>query len=179
MSYDNPKAALATASEPATTVASGCCVALRQCLVVSAHAERREVLRRAAIDGGWLPLVFADAELAWEESRRSATPLVMVDLYDDADRLAETHRWLFERLSHETGRLIAACGCDSLGPQEEIWARQLGAWLVLPGVAEAHDLAIVYEEAGKVLERNAMAAPAVLHTRRGPVRREVRRRGKH
>jgi hypothetical protein len=176
MSYDNPKAALATASEPATTVATGCRVALRQCLVVSAHAERRETLRRAAIEGGWLPLVFADAELAWEESRRSATPLVVVDVHDDADRRNESNRWLFERLSRESGHLMAACGCESFGAEEEIWARQLGAWLVLPGIADAHELSVVYEEAGKVLERTATTA-AMPHARRGSGRHAVRRRG--
>lgn len=175
MSYDNPKAALATASEPATVVATGQLVALRQCLVVSAHAERRETLRRAAIDGGWLPLVFADAELAWEESRRSATPLVVVDVHDDADRPADANRWLFERLSREPGHLMTACGCDALPPSDEIWARQLGAWLVLPGVVDAHDVSVVFEEAGKVLDRNA-APPPIPHARRGPARNAPRRR---
>ncbi|RIK79325.1 MAG: hypothetical protein DCC68_13475 [Planctomycetota bacterium] len=178
MSYDNPKAALATASEPASTVATGQLVSMRQCLVVSAHAERRDVLRRAAIEGGWLPLVFADAELAWEESRRSATPLVVVDVHDDVDRPANGNRWLFERLSREPGHLMAACGREALAPQDEIWARQLGAWLVLPGVADAHDLSIVFEEAGKVLERNSVSTPAVPHARRGPARNASRRRGR-
>jgi hypothetical protein len=178
MSYGNPKAALATAPEQATIVATQQRVAMRQCLVVSSHADRREVLRRAAIEGGWLPLVFADAELAWEESRRSATPLVMVDLHDDADRTVEANRWLFERLAREPGRLMAACGCESLGPQEEIWARQFGAWLVLPGVVDAHDLSAVYEEASKVIERQSAPATAGSHGRRGPVRGSVRRRGR-
>jgi hypothetical protein len=178
MSYDNPKAALATASEPATFVATGERVAMRQCLVVSSHADRREVLRRAAIEGGWLPLVFADADLAWEESRRTATPLVMVDLHDDADRTVDANRWLFERLAREPGRLMAACGCESLEPQDEIWARQLGAWLVLPGVVDAHDVSTVYEEATKVIERQSAPTAAGPHGRRGPVRGSVRRRGR-
>jgi len=178
MPYDNAKAALATASEVATIVASGQLVALRQCLVVSAHADRREVLRRAAIEGGWLPLVFDNADLAWDESRRNATPLVIVDVHDAVDRPTEAARGLVERLAGESGRLLAVCGCDDLAPHEEIWARQLGAWLVLPGVVDAHDVTPVFEEAAKTLQRIAAppAAPAIPHARRGPARHGRHRR---
>jgi hypothetical protein len=180
MSYDNAKTALATASESATIVVTDQLVALRRCLLVSAHTERRDVLRRAAVEGGWLPLVFDDADLAWDESRRTATPLVIVDVHDSADRPAATSRTLVERLSREPGRLLAVCGCDDLAPHEEIWARQLGAWLVLPGIADAHDVTPVFEEAGRTLERIAATAatPSVPHVRRGPVRNGARpRRG--
>jgi hypothetical protein len=179
MAYDNAKAALATASASSTTVATRQLTALRQCLVVSEHPRRRESLREAAIEGGWLPLPFADAETAWDETRRSATPLVVVDVHDAADHAADACRRLVERLSREPGRLLAVCGCDALAAHEEIWARQLGAWMVLPGVVDAHDLAAVYEEAGKVVERNAATeVPAVPHARRGPVRHGVRRRAR-
>jgi hypothetical protein len=175
MTYDNPKMALATASEPATTVAADQLVALRQCLVVSAHSERREALRRAAIEGGWLPLVFADAQAAWDESRRSIAPLALVDVHDAADRPDDAGRRLIERLSRESGRLVAVCGADDLAPGDEIWARQLGAWVVLPGVADAHDLAPIYEQAGKALERMAQAAAPVARSRRAMHDRGPRR----
>lgn len=176
MPYENAKAALATASASSTTIATRQLTALRQCLVVSSHPQRCESLREAAIDGGWLPIVFADAELAWDESRRSVMLLVVVDVHDATDRPAEACRRLVERLSRESGRLLAVCGGDALAPQDEIWARQLGAWMVMPGVVDAHDLAAVYEEAGKVIERSAApAVPSVPHVRRGPVRHGARR----
>lgn len=179
MAYDNEKAALATATASSGTVAAPQLTALRQCLVVSEHPQRRQSLREAAVEGGWLPLVFANAELAWDESRRAATPLVVVDIHDAADRPADACRRLVERLSREPSRLLAVCGGDALPPHEEIWARQLGAWLVLPGVVDAHDLAGVYEAAGKVVEHNeGAAAPTPAHARLGPPRRSTRRRAR-
>ncbi|MEX2186354.1 MAG: hypothetical protein WD875_06160 [Pirellulales bacterium] len=179
MPYDNAKAALATASATSTTVGTRQLTALRQCLVVSSHPQRCESLREAAIEGGWLPIVFADAELAWDESRRSVMPLVVVDVHDAADRPAVACRQLVERLSRESGRLLAVCGGDAMPPQDEIWARQLGAWMVMPGIVDAHDVASVYEEAGKVIERSEAAAiPSIPHARRGPARHGTRRRAR-
>lgn len=179
MPYDNAKAALATASASSTTVATRQLSALRQCLVVSAHPQRREALRQAAIEGGWLPVVFADADAAWDESRRTVMPLVVVDVHDAGDGSDGGCRQLVEQLARESGRLLTVCGCESLGPQEEIWARQLGAWMVLPGVVDAHDLAPVYEEAGKLIERTTAAAePVAPRARRGPARYGTRRRAR-
>jgi hypothetical protein len=46
------------------------------------------------------------------------------------------------------------CGNEGR-PQEEIWARQLGAWLYLPGVVESDDVAMLCGEARQIAEQLA------------------------
>ena len=57
-------------------------------------------------------------------------------------------RDLCQTLASQSNVLLAVCG-NTNDPQEEIWARQLGVWLYLPGVAIEHfeELAAICEQA--------------------------------
>jgi hypothetical protein len=138
MSYENSKALTATApllealsSEPSTT-------GVGQCLVVSSHPVRRELLHGAADDGGWRPLVCGDSAAARQILSRTMTPLVVIDLYDDDGRRTEGLRRIAEELAIQPGYLLAIVGSE-IDPLDEIWARQLGAWLYLPGIDDPSD----------------------------------------
>jgi hypothetical protein len=109
-----------------------------------------------------------DAESAREETRRSLFRLALVDL-DHAAASADLRR-LVEQIAAQRNVLIAVCGNDG-DAREEIWARQLGTWLYLPGVTEAQDLVTPCTDARLALERMAGAK----RTPDGPRKAEPRR----
>jgi DNA-binding response OmpR family regulator len=141
---------------------------LCQCLVVSAEPNRREMLKMAAVESGWVVLVCHDAESAREETRRSLFRLALVDL-DHAAAAADLRR-LVEQIAAQRNVLVAVCGNDG-DAREEIWARQLGTWLYLPGVTDAQDLVSPCTDARLALERMAGAK----RTADGPRKAEPRR----
>jgi hypothetical protein len=55
--------------------------------------------------------------------------------------------------------LLVVCGNEG-NAVEEIWARQLGAWLYLPGVSQACNVQALCEEALPVAERISSRTPA-------------------
>lgn len=132
-----------------------------QCLIVSAVEGRRVMLQRAASEGGWNTVVCADMHTALSEFHQTRFRLVLVDLEgsEAADNFAE----LSEQLaSQSSNMLVAVCGHDG-DAMEEIWARQLGVWLYLPGVTEGDDLSALCGEACGVAEqlmKNEMLAVA-------------------
>lgn len=123
-----------------------------QCLVVSGEESRRDMLSRAAELAGWETVVCADARTGYLASERRLFRLAMIDVAEaTADVVEEIHR-LSERLSGAPDLLLMICGNEG-DALEEIWARQLGAWLYLPGVAEQCDVEGLCREAIPVAER--------------------------
>ena len=126
---------------------------LYRCLVVSASQTRREVLSEAAMDGGWDTAVFSDAEDALTEFRRTRFQLAFVDLDGFGAAPEEEFRDLCQQLAAVgSDLLLAVCGREGDGLQE-IWARQLGVWLYLPGVIEGGGVAELCDEARGVVEQ--------------------------
>jgi hypothetical protein len=126
--------------------------ALYRCLVVSTCAERRRMLREAAEAQGWDPIVTSGVEQASREIARNRLQLVIVDLEGAGRGAAPGFFGLAQRLAGESGRLVVVCGNEG-DVMEEIWARQLGAWMYLPGVDDQSDVAMVCGEARNVAER--------------------------
>jgi hypothetical protein len=160
MSYSKTKAAACreqVLAEPPAAVATHTAVA--QCLVASAHPLRRERLADAARDGGWKAIVCADADTAWAESRRYFVQLALVDLFDADGRETQGCRWLVQQLAADAGMLVAVCG-NAHDVGHEIWARQLGAWVFLPGIDARCDLAMLCSEARQIA-RQLAPQPAV------------------
>ena len=57
-----------------------------------------------------------------------------------------------EEFAGRPGTLVVVCGSgDSV--DEELWARQLGAWVYLPGVSGGDALMSLFAEARRVAER--------------------------
>jgi hypothetical protein len=127
-----------------------------QCLIVSAERRRGEMLERAACEGGWKTCVCGDVPSALTHVSRSFVHLAVVDL-EGQDPCV--FRPVLERLTSQSGVLLIVCGNEG-DVQEELWIRQLGAWLYLPGVEETSNLALLCGEARQIAERLAKTAAA-------------------
>ncbi len=120
-----------------------------QCLIVSADPVRREMLERAASEGGWKTCLCEDAPTALNFISRSLVQLAVVDLESQP---ADVFRPVVEKLTASNGLLLIVCGNEG-DISEEIWARQLGAWLYLPGVVDTSNFTLLCGEARHIAER--------------------------
>jgi len=78
--------------------------------------------------------------------------LVIVDIARPlGDRVNDTVE-IAEEFAGRPGTLLVVCG-SAESVDEELWARQLGAWVYLPGVAGADALMSLFAEARRVVER--------------------------
>jgi len=135
---------------------------LFHCLIVSPECARRELFSRAACEDGWEIIACDDFDSAIDYSRKVFIQLAMVDLENDSSGDAPR---LLEHLSHCTGLLTIICGHED-DPEEEIFVRQYGVWLYLPGTAEISDISLLCGEARHIVERLHAAAQV-------PVKRKV------
>lgn len=126
--------------------------ALRMCLVVSATPQRSQILVRAAQEEHWATIVCRGAEEAARQAVRNRIQLAMVDLQVVPRGEEQAFRQLVEQLASRDGPLVAVCGNpnDTMG---EVWSRQLGVWMYLPGVDSESDLALVCSEARSIVEK--------------------------
>jgi hypothetical protein len=145
---------------PATLVSPDSCrplsrrapPALHTCLVVSASAHRAQAWVRAAHEEHWATIVCNTADDAMRQSVRHRVDLALIDLQSALAPQEPLLRKLVERLSVREGPLIAVCGKpdDTTG---EVWSRQLGVWMYLPGVDNHSDIALLCGEARNVLKK--------------------------
>ncbi len=125
---------------------------LLECLIVSPSATRRELLSRAAAAGGWSSVVCGDAETARRQAQRIAIQLALIDLERASAAEMRGLREVSAELSQLGNPLLVVCGADG-DIQQEIWARQLGAWLYLPGIGGVEAMAQLCDEARLIVER--------------------------
>ncbi len=125
-----------------------------QCLIVSADPARREMLERAASEGGWKTSACADAVTALAYLGRSLVQLAMVDLENQP---AHAFQSVVEQSTSQSGLLLIVCGNEG-AIEEEVWVRQLGTWLYLPGVTESSNLRLLCSEARHIAERLAKSS---------------------
>jgi DNA-binding response OmpR family regulator len=133
-----------TASQPVAAPPER--AAVWQCLVLSADARRREMLSDAATESGWTTICCRDADAAQAAAYRRLVQLALIDLCGAGAGPPPRMRQLVERLTAKRDLLVALCGRDA-DAIEEVWARQLGAWLYLPKVTDASDVASICGEA--------------------------------
>ncbi len=131
---------------PAAPRAAQAPPSLYQCLVLSAQDERALRFQESAGESGWETVVCQDAQQASLQIARHRFPLVLVDLEGADAATAAGFQQVTEQLARQGGQLLVVCGGED-DPRQEIWARQLGAWVYLPGVEERCDLTIVCDEA--------------------------------
>lgn len=141
-----------------------------RCLIVSQTAEKRDLVRQAAVDAGWETIACASSVDAEQAVQRSRFELAWVDIASNAPETKSLEAGgampdATENEADESARLrdvcqsIAAlpnvllviCGNEN-DPQQEIWARQLGVWLYLPGISLDHpeEIAMLCEQAQDV-----------------------------
>jgi ActR/RegA family two-component response regulator len=147
-----PTASVAVEGRKVASVAPR--TALQQCLVVSPSRQRAKLLERAAGEQGWETIVAGDAEDAAREAVRNRIQLAVIDLQSVGSPDAAMYRDLVEQLSTESadGPLLIVCG-DEEDAMGEIWSRQLGVWMYLPGVDDHSDIAMLCGEARNVVEK--------------------------
>jgi hypothetical protein len=122
------------------------------CLVVSPDPLRQMMFGQAAKRTGWREVVCADQASALPHLAAGTVGLVLVDTATPNPNTAADRRLLVELLADQKDLLTVVCGRTS-DPQEEIWARQCGAWMYLPGVAPESDLDPVLCGAKQIIER--------------------------
>lgn len=120
------------------------------CLIVSNAAARRDRLAREAVAGGWTANRCGRIDAALRIAKQRLAWLVIVELAAGSDG-AE----LDELADHVTkiGGLLLVLSAQEGGAAEEIRARQLGAWLYLPGEIPTGELTAVCTDAKRLLDR--------------------------
>lgn len=156
-------------SSPAVLVSPEICApvrhrtaaALHTCLIVSTSPMRAQGWVRAAHEVDWSTIVCTTADDANRQSVRYRVHLALVDLQSAAGDAESRFRVLVEQLASRGGPLLAVCGKpeDVLG---EVWSRQLGVWMYLPGVDGDSDISLLCSEARNIvkkLEGGTICAP--------------------
>jgi ActR/RegA family two-component response regulator len=132
-----------------------------QCLVTSASQTRGNMLSKAAATAGWDTVQCTDPERAFAEFRRVMFQFALIDL-NHQGQTPQGFRELLQTLAEDSSRiLLGVCGHEA-DPAEEIWVRQLGIWLYLPGATNASEVSLLCEQAKGVVEkqRSHQVAPA-------------------
>jgi hypothetical protein len=126
--------------------------ALHTCLVVSTSARRAQLWVRAAHEEYWATIVCTAADDAVRQSVRQRVDLALIDLQCATAQEENELRKLVQRLASRDGPLLAVCGKpdDTSG---EVWSRQLGVWMYLPGIDGASDIALLCGEARNILKK--------------------------
>jgi hypothetical protein len=127
-------------------------VALQTCLVVSTSARRAQLWVRAAHHEYWATIVCTTADDAIRQSVRHRVDLALVDLQSATADQEERLRAFVQQLAARDKPLLAVCGKpdDVTG---EVWSRQLGVWMYLPGVDGESDIALLCGEARNILKK--------------------------
>ncbi len=127
-------------------------VDLQTCLIVSVSARRAQLWVRAAHEERWATIVCTTAEDANRQSIRHRIDLALIDLQFASAESDARLRGLVQQLASRKGPLLAVCGRpdDTTG---EVWSRQLGVWMYLPGVDSQSDIALLCGEARRVLKK--------------------------
>ncbi len=122
------------------------------CLVVSCDPLRQMMFGQTAQRTGWRPLVCGDVPEALQHLATSIIGAALVDIATPAADAVQRMRQLVERLAENKDVLTVVCGRTN-DRMAEIWARELGVWAHLPGVAPESDLDSLLRAARQVVER--------------------------
>jgi len=134
---------------------------LLTCLVVSGDASRRERFVAAASLAGWNRSTVPIDSPALHDAVSHDVSLAIIDIASPiGDRVSDTLE-LAEELAARPNTLVVICGSED-NADEELWARQLGVWLYLPGVAEGDSLASLCIEARRLQEPMGSRSPQAL-----------------
>jgi hypothetical protein len=98
--------------------------------------------------------VCSTADDADRQSVRHRMDLALIDLQSASAAQEGSLRNLVERLAARDGPLVAVCGKPD-DTQGEVWSRQLGVWMYLPGVDGQSDIALLCGEARNILKKLA------------------------
>lgn len=144
--------AIAASPRSAVPLVRRSAVALHTCLIVSSSPHRAQRWVRAAQEEDWETVVCTTADDANRQSIRNRIDLALIDLQSvGADKECVLKEFI-ERLSGRQGLLLAVCGKPE-DPTGELWSRQLGVWMYLPGVDRESDMALLCGEARRIVNK--------------------------
>ena len=122
---------------------------LLDCLVVTGDAGRRGRIEAAAELAGWLECAAPETSAELRKAVDRDFQLVIVDVASPlGDRVNDTLE-IAEEMVARPGTLVVVCGSED-NVDEELWARQLGAWLYLPGACDGDSLTSLCVEARRL-----------------------------
>lgn len=145
-----PQMALSPSAAPERRIERKKSVTTLQCLIVSTRLDRRLMFEQAAGDAGWDVIVCSDSESGWMAVKRQRFQLALIDFEETSE--CEAMKELSSEVAGMRDTLLMLCGNEG-DALEEIWARQLGSWLYLPGVSESSDVMSLCEQAVAVAEK--------------------------
>jgi DNA-binding response OmpR family regulator len=161
-----PSAQLAPKGEQGRAVRRASPPHVLRCLVVSASAERRRLIRTAAEAQAWDAIVCRDAGEFLRCIFKRSAPLAVVDLPGQASPSYGELCSVAERVKQVTESLLLVAGSGS--EAEEIWARSMGAWGYLNEAVSQRGFEFVLDEARNAIARNAVAFASPFEGDRGP-----------
>lgn len=130
-------------------------------LVLTGNQALRERLRQIAKGRGCVCRAPATVEDAWREATSgrpliSEPGLVFVDVAHPLDGRCDEARLIAEVLARRPGAMLVVCGPPSPVPaggfhgDDERWAREMGAFVYLPGVGTSEGVALIVDEAQRI-----------------------------
>ena len=126
-------------------------------LVLTGHEPLRDRLRAVVVGRGGMCRTPASVAAAWRAANADHS-LVFIDVARPLDGRAGEARAIAETLAVRQGVLVAVCGRPAGsadlppgGDDEECWARQLGAFVYLPGVGGDAGVALLVDEARRIV----------------------------
>ena len=133
--------------------------AMLDCLVVSGDSARRRRFEAAVELAGWLECASPETSGEIRQAIDRDFQLVIVDIASPlGDRVSDSVE-IAEEMAARPGTLLVICGSED-NVDEELWARQLGAWLYLPGVCDCDSLTSLCVEARRLRDGSAVFAGA-------------------
>lgn len=125
-----------------------------QCMVVSPNKHRATFFQEAAVAQGWDTFLAADVEFAAQKAVKNRIGLIVVDMESVKSSDQEPYRQFVQQVIDDADGipLLVLCGTEE-DPTGEIWSRQLGVWMYLPGVDDQSDVAMLCGEARNVVEK--------------------------
>ena len=119
------------------------------CLVVSGDAGRRMRFAAAAELAGWDECSSPEDLSELRDAADRDFSLAIIDITSPVGDVVNDTVELAEELTARPNTLVVICGSED-NVDEELWARQLGAWLYLPGVADGDSLMSLCVEARRL-----------------------------
>ena len=129
------------------------------CMVLGTSEHRRLAIADTAEQAGWVTSDSDGAKTSRAALLREPRQLIVIDLTSESGSAPETLKRLAERVARDKSTLLMLCGNEG-NVMEEIWARQLGVWIYLPGVLCGSDLTSLLREANHVSRRQRAERPA-------------------
>lgn len=137
---------------PSPNVRGNRIVGLQKCLVVTGEAGFRHRLQAAAELAGWDECDASESTADLQAVVDGDYQLVLVDVANPVGDRVNDSVELAEEFAARPGTLVVVCGPED-GVEEELWARQLGAWVYLPGAVSGDGLVSMLAEAGRLAGR--------------------------